>query len=333
MPGSRELQRGLGRFRKPGPIGLGESIWKTVDGVGIPNAPLPSGPLNRLWDSYRDDHAIDKQTENGVPWLLVPYGLAADIVLRHSGRYTVRAADKKVNVQKLGFRSYRVFGNILGRTYLKAVNDATGDADAFLDVSVKPTWFRKIAFYFVSDDVHRTMRPRHPGSLKELVQKMNDILHPQIAVKFVNLGIHNKFDVKIEGNLGEKIGEKTGDQLWLDLHDNISPGAHFHVFFVWAIGGAWPEAHAVTTITNTYEGLCIYEDAVPHEHEVKLLAHEAVHFLLHFWNYPPEKHHSPSLGDLMYRRVGVAEFSAGTRIGRLRSDIINPWDVSNTSIP
>lgn len=55
----------------------------------------------------------------------------------------MRTADKKVRVQKFGFRSYRVFGNTLGRTYLTAVNDSTGDADAFLDVSVKPTWFRK----------------------------------------------------------------------------------------------------------------------------------------------------------------------------------------------
>jgi hypothetical protein len=329
MPGSREPKRGLGRFRKPGPIGLGESISTTIDRVGIPDVPLPNAPLNQLWDPYRDDHAIDKQTGNGIPWLLVPYGLAADIVLRHSGRYTVHAADKKVTVQKLGFRSYRVFGNILGRTYLKAVNDSTGDAEAFLEVSVKPTWFRKIAFYFLSDDVHRTMRPRHLGSLKELVRKMNDILHPQVAVKFVNLEIHNKFDVKLAGNFGERVG----DDIFLNLVDDISPGAHFHVFFVWAIGGSWPEAHAVTTMTNTHEGLCIYDDAVPDEDAAKVLAHEAVHFLLYFWRYPEDKHHSPSLGDLMYPRTGFAEFSAGTRIGRLRSDIINRWDVSNTSIP
>ena len=64
-----------------------------------------------------------------------------------------------------------------------------------------------------------------------------------------------------------------------------------------------------------------------------MLAHEAVHFLLLFWNYPGDKHHSPSLGDLMYPRAGFDVFSSGTRIGRLRSDIIDRWDASNTNIP
>jgi hypothetical protein len=94
---------------------------------------------------------MDTKTANDIPWLMVPLHLAADVILRHSKQYTIHIADPTmVMVQKLGYRSHRVFGIRAGQpTFLSAV-DSRGVHQAFLEVTVKSEPRYKIAFYIVS---------------------------------------------------------------------------------------------------------------------------------------------------------------------------------------
>jgi hypothetical protein len=277
---------------------------------------------------------MDTRTPNGIPWLMVPYDLAADIILRHSRRYTIhKAHPTTLTVQPLGYRSYRVFGNRVtwGQpTYLSAV-DSSGVHQAFLEVSVKPVSVWKVAFYFVHDSNLKTGRVIHSArqrslrSLEDLVQRVNDILRPQSNVLFKIEQSHN---ITLEGDFGKKVRE----DIFLSLVDNLTPAAMFHVFFVWEYEpAATRDAHA-STITVDEGGVCVFEDLVPYQSEAWVLAHEAVHFLLSFHAFTGD-HHTSSIADLMYPRTGAWEFAAGNRLGRKYADIINPWDTVRPSSP
>jgi len=193
---------------------------------------MPSArPLNKLWQPYRADHAMDTKTKNGIPWLMVPLYLAADIVLRHSRRYEIYNADPSmITVQTLGYRSYRVFGNKAGPpTFLSAV-DSSGVHQAFLEVTVKSESRYKIAFYSVSDThpgtgkiIHQA-RKRNEAELKELVRGVNDILQPQANVIFDILSNHHA-GITLPGNQGAAVS----DNIFAALPNYINPGADFHV--------------------------------------------------------------------------------------------------------
>ena len=310
-------------YRLPGPL---RSDEPGICGTTTPSVPS-ARPLNNLWQPYRDDHAIDTKTKSGIPWLMVPLHLAADIILRHHRRYKIYNADPTmISVQELGYRSYRVFGKRAGMpTFLSAV-DSAGIHQAFLEVSVKSVSRYKVAFYFLSDSdpgsgekIH-TSRERQEEQLREMVRGVNDILQPQANVVF-DLVKGPGASITLAGNQGASVT----DEIFNALPGHINPVADFHVFFVWAYGGSGNgDALAGTTLIDNH-GYCVFEDGIPYRREIQTLAHEAVHYLLLSFGFVNE-HHTKSLGDLMYPRSGAYEFEAGTRLGRRYADIINPWD-------
>lgn len=267
---------------------------------------------------------MDTKTASDIPWLMVPLNLAADVILRHSKQYTIHIADPTmVMVQKLGYRSHRVFGIRAGRpTFLSAV-DSRGVHQAFLEVTVKSESRYKIAFYFVSDSNPATGKIIHEASerkiadLKNLVRDVNEILQPQANVLFDIVTDHQP-KVILQGNQGEKVDDK----IFHLLPNYANPAADFHVFFVWAYKGS-KNGDALAGTDDL--GYCVFEDGIPYRQEAHVLAHEAVHFLLFSFGQP-DNHHTKSLGDLMYPHIGAYGFEAGDRLGRTYADKINPWD-------